>query len=174
MNLVVHTWYTQITTMSSLLSLRQAVTPPTHFSHSDTLSTIDLIFILSAFKTHALMQVSIIPPIGSSDHQSILSCISLPSLSPYSTPSKVSPHKSYLYHLAGFESINKNLDKIDWQSILPPNVNEAWSIFSSLFCTTVQQFTPSKIATPHQYPPWFPRSLFHKMDQLHVRPEEFK
>lgn len=149
--------------MSSLFPLRQAVTALNHFLHSGTPSTIDLIFTTSAFKT----QVSIFLPVGSSDHQSILSCISLPSLSPYSTSSKVFPHKSHLYYLADFESINENLDKIDWQSILPSNVDEAWSSISSLICTTVQQFAPCKVATPHSLGH---TALLHKLYNINLPP----
>ena len=70
-------------------SLQQIIFEPTHFSHAGTPSTIDLAFIPSSLLHYTY---SILPPVLSSDHNSILVSIHLPpSPNTYSSPLNINP-----------------------------------------------------------------------------------
>ena len=66
-----------LSSFSDFFSLRQLVSSPTHFSHSGSPSVIDLAFVpssLSFSSSHA----SVLSPVGSSDHNTIMIDIPLP------------------------------------------------------------------------------------------------
>ena len=149
----------QLSSISTLFSLKQFITLPTHFSHSGSPSIVDLVFAPPSLKPH----VSILHPVGSSDHKSIIATISLPPSLSHKTPIKSPSEKIWLYHQANFESINEHLLLTDWKSILPPNLDDAWSTFSTHFLSTVHRFTPAKTISTTPLPPWFPRLLLHKI-----------
>ena len=146
----------QLTSLLSLLSLRQVVSLPTHFSHLGTPSIIDLVLIPSSFKD----QISINPPIGTSDHNTILTSIPFPLAAP---PPKPSPKMSWKYHLADFPSINESLRTIHWDTILPPNIDAAWSTFSNIFVSIIHNYTPCQVIPSSPFPPRFPHSLIRKI-----------
>ena len=56
-----------ITTITSLFSLQQLFQSPTHFSPSGSPSTIDLVFVPLSF----CLVVTLLPPVGTSDHHAI-------------------------------------------------------------------------------------------------------
>ena len=68
----------QLQALADSYSLRQVISDPTHFSHSGTPSTIDLAFIPSTFQSNHV----ILPPVSTSDHNSILLFVSLELSSP--------------------------------------------------------------------------------------------
>ena len=63
-----------ITTITSLFSLQQLIQSPTHFSPSGSPSTIDLIFVPLSFCS----VVTLLPPVGTSDHHAISLILSPP------------------------------------------------------------------------------------------------
>ena len=144
----------------SSLYAKLSVSLPTHFFHLGTPSIIDLVFIPSSFKA----QISINPPIGTSDHNTILTSIPFPLAAP---PPKPSPKMSWKYHLADFSSINESLCTIHWDTILPPNIDAAWSTFSNIFVSIIHNYTPYQVIPSFRFPPWFPHSLIRKIHNLY-------
>ena len=151
----------QLSSLVTLLPLKQIVSSPTHFSHSGTPSIIDLVFIPLSLKPN----VSILHPVGSSDHNSVVASISFPHQTPPMSTFNPPPTKIWLYQRADFDSINDSLLRIDWEAVLPHNVDDAWSTFSNLFLSIVHQFTPSKTFSPTPLPSWMSRSLLHKIQK---------
>ena len=62
--------FNQISSLASLLSFKQIVADPTHFSSTGSPSTIDLVFVPTSLSSSRAIVTS---PIGNSDHLSILS-----------------------------------------------------------------------------------------------------
>ena len=104
---------TKLDVISDTFDLTQIVNAPTHFSHADTTSTIDLVFLPSNIDAPSC---SILPPVSSSDHFSVL--FSRPTDSVNSS-SPCPPRKVWLYHLADFEHANALLCSIDWKNCSP-------------------------------------------------------
>ena len=67
--------YSELRSVENSYSLHQHISTPTHFSLNGYPSIIDLIFTPSTFPTSHI----ILPPVSTSDHNAILSFISLPS-----------------------------------------------------------------------------------------------
>ena len=137
-------------------SLCQVITDPTHFSHSDTPSTIDLVFIPSTFSYNYV----ILPPVSSSDHNSILLSVSIPSsISP--RPPKSTRRRVWLYSQADLTRINDILASTSWN--LSADIDASWSSFKSLFLEIMHACIPSKLLPCSPLPPWINRSLAAKM-----------
>ena len=66
--------FLELKSLAESYSLSQVISDPTHFSHAGTPSLIDLAFIPSTFRSNH----SILPPVSSSDHNTILFSVSLP------------------------------------------------------------------------------------------------
>ena len=104
----------KLITLSECLSLIQIVNEATHFSHSGNPSIIYLVFLSSSIK---LVSWNILPPISSSDHNTILFSISSENHSQPTIPC----HSVWLYDDADFNYINFLLDSVAWKDILPSN-----------------------------------------------------
>ena len=152
-----------ITTITSLFSLQQLIHSPTHFSPSGSPSTIDLIFAPLSFQSI----VTLLPPVGTSDHHAISLILSPPAPFHLHSRPPSSKKRIWLYHRADFDQINDKFSSIDWSSLLPPDPNDALSLFYELFFNIVHQFTPSKLVPFCPLPPWLPRPLLHKIRDRH-------
>ena len=84
---------TKLDVTSDTFDLKQIVNAPTHFSHTDTPSTIDLVFLPSNIDSSSC---SILSPVSFSGNFSIL--LSLPT-DYVNSPSPFPPCKVWLYHL---------------------------------------------------------------------------
>ena len=106
---------TKLDAISDAFDPKEIVNAPTHFSHTNTPSTIDLVFLPSNIDAPSC---SILPSVSSSDHFSILFSLPIDSVN---SPSPSSPHKVWLCHLADFERVNALLCSIehDWKELLP-------------------------------------------------------
>ena len=89
-------------------------------------SIIDLVFKPSALVSTA----TVYDPIGTSDHNSVLTTITLPTSTKRSSPP---PNRIWQYHKADFDSINEQLTSTDWSTVLPFDPEQAWSIFQIQF-----------------------------------------
>ena len=148
----------QLQSLMDLFHLKQLVSSPTHFSHSGSPSTIDLVLSSSRIKAFTY----VLPPIGNSDHSSIITSIKRhPFHATFSTTHTTK--KSWLYHKADVASINANLEEFNWDQILSNDVNQSWSLFHQTFMQIVHRFTPLKEKSNHSYPPWLSRPLLQKM-----------
>ena len=76
---------------------------------------------------------SILPPVSSSDCNSILFSIPVLSPKPVSSP----PHHTWLYNQADFDHANSILSSIPWADILPLCPDTTWTIFKELFLRTI-------------------------------------
>ena len=152
----------QLASISNLLSLKQIVSRPTHYSHQGSPSTIDLVFLPPNLSTN----ISIFPPIGNSDHLTILTTINLKSSRPFphSNPSK----KIWLYKQADFPAIEESLSTVDCPTILTNDVNITCSTFTRTFLNIVRTHTPTKIIPQSELSPWLPRSLLSKIKLRHI------
>lgn len=147
----------QVSSLSSIFSLSQIVTQPTHYSHSGSPSIIDLVFVPRSAHGSA----TVTPPLGSSDHCTIISSLSFSFKPP---PSHHQSHrKVWLYHKADFNTINDSLNAIDWSSTLPQDLDIACSKFTSIFLQIINEHVPSKFVSHQPLPPWLSRPLLHKI-----------
>ena len=94
----------QVSSLTSLFSLSQIVSQPTHFSPTGSPSIIDLVFVPRSIRRSSV----ITPPLDSSDHSTILSSLSFSPKSP-SLCCHQSHRKVWLYHKADFDAINDSL-----------------------------------------------------------------
>ena len=147
-----------INTVTSLLSLQQVVHSPTHFTPSGSSSTIDLIFVAPSFKS----VVSILPPVGTSDHCAISLLLSLP---PISVFTQRHPFPIKEYGSTNGRTLIKSMTislpltcHVFFQLILT-----MLSLFYELFFDVVHQLTPSKLVSCSPLPPWLPRLLLRKI-----------
>ena len=144
---------------TSELGTNTVVHSPTHFTPSGSSSTIYLIFVPPSFKS----VVSILPPVGTSNHHAISLLLSLPPLFRLHSKAPSSNKRIWLYQRADFDQINDNLSAIDWSSLLSTDPDNALSLFYELFFDVVHQFTPSKLVSCSPLPPWLPRPLLRKI-----------
>ena len=93
-------------------SLSQIVSSPTRTPVCGSCSIIDLVLVLDSLSASLV----ILPPVSSSDHNSVLSTVSLRSSAHFNRqPSK---RKIWLYHLADFDMANFLLSSIPWDTLL--------------------------------------------------------
>lgn len=144
----------------SSFSATEFVIPYTIFSPIGASSIINLAYTPYSLKASA----SFHPPIGTSDHNSILITICLPLSIPLTA--KPQATRRFNYSCADFASTNQSLPDIDWKSILIPDPKVALSI--SIQCS-FQRFTNShhtQLFQSFSSPPWPSQSLCHK---IHMR-----
>ena len=135
--------------VTSCFLLQQAVTEPTHFSHSGTPSIIDLVFVSNP--TY-LTSCSTISPLSSSDHLGILLTYKLPTTNkrPHSCRRTV-----WCYSLADFEKAREMLDSVDWDQLLDePNVNQCWQTWQSTYLNIISKCIPKKVLSSRRNLPW--------------------
>ena len=139
----------ELTSIADTCSLRQIITEPTHYSHTGSPSIIDLVFVPSTFSS----TFQILPPVSSSDHNSILFAVSLPRSSSPNSPK--SPHRRiWLYNRADVNRINHLLSLTQWESILSSDVNASWYSFKLHFLKIMTTCIPSKLLPRSPLPPW--------------------
>ena len=145
----------KINAVSDLFSLVQVVHQPTHYSHSGSPSTIDLVFVPSFLQSS---ECQIFPPVSNSDHNSLMLSIPLCSESNILSTS----HRVWFYDKADFSLANQLISSIPWESILPPSHTDvAWIIFKELFLRIMHKTIPSEIVYPLPCPsrPWVTQAL---------------
>ena len=152
------TLYNQLSTISSILSLKQIVSQPTHYFHTGSPSTIDLAYLPPNFS----FKVSVQPPIGKSDHNSVQ--VDIYQKSSLRCICQSSTKKVWSYRNADFTAINNSLQAVDWSTILSQDdVNDACTTFYRIFLDTVWSFTPLKTVSNSPLPSWLPRSILSKI-----------
>ena len=139
------------------------VNVPTHLYHTDTTSTIDLVFLPSNIDNPSC---SILPPVSSSDLFSIL--FSLPTDS-VNSPSPSPPRKIWLYHPADFERVNALLCSIDWKELLPfSDPDASWAILKELFLRIMTSTVHNKLVylSTNSYHPWINCSFLNHVKKI--------
>ena len=115
------------------------------FKNQNTSLTLALCLLLTSCSFHPqslhMHSCSVLPPVSSSDHNSIL--VSIPVRLSLSTSH--SPHQVWLYDQAA----NSILSSIPWEEILPTSCPEtSWMIFKELFLRTMHITIPTKTVYP--------------------------
>ncbi len=122
------------------LGLTQCVRSPTHISKDGSLgSLLDLVLVSDS---SLVSDVSIHPPLGSSDHLSVLCQLCSPPFQRGNGPGR----KVWCFEKADFPTINKRLGNADWSGIqAAEDVDGAWTAWRSVFLSIVNKAVPSKI-----------------------------
>lgn len=106
----------------------------------------------------------ILPPVSSSDHNSVLSTVSLRSSAHLNRqPSK---RKIWLYHLADFDRATFLLSSIPWDTLLSSDLDLSWNTFKDNFMRVIDQCIPSKFSSLSSSPPWIDSELKMKIKHL--------
>ena len=155
--------YAELISLSNSYSLDQIISEPTHHSHSGTPSTIDLVFIPSTLTS----EHSILPPVLSSDHASILISLHLPKRSRSPTPPNPTRRRIWLYKQADLPLMAQLFESTDWDALLSPDLDHSWSSFKSHFLSIMNTCIPTKLLPLHPLPPWISRSISSKIRKRH-------
>ena len=102
---------------------------------------------------------SILPPVSSSDHNTILFSHPLKSISLH--PPAL-PRRVWLYDQHNYQLANDLLSSVPWESTLPfSDTESAWLIFKNIFLSIMHTTIPSKLVYPSPYfsVPWINGSL---------------
>ena len=144
---------------SSLLnsSLSQIVSSPTRTHVSGSCSIIDLVLVPNSISASSV----ILPPVSSSDHNSVLSTVSFRSTAHFNRqPPK---RKIWLCHLADFDMANFLLSSIPWDTLLSSDLDLSWNIVKNNFMRVIDHCIPSKYSSPSSFPPWIDSDLKMKI-----------
>ena len=149
----------------------QLIQQPTRVSKSST-AIIDHVYV-SPTPITSDTATTLLPPLGSSDHNCIL--VALP-LKVKLKPTKRS-RKVWLYKHAVLKDINTCL-----QSTLPQipdkgsvNIDDAWQEFYSAYMGVMKAKIPSIFLSSRRYPPWLTTTLktcFERRDKAHWTAKE--
>ena len=134
-----------------LFNLTQIVTEPTRITpHSITL--IDLIFV------NLVKLCKTIPPLPNADHLGLQLTFSIASLR---RPVKAVPRKVRRYSLADWQKAVELLESIEWDSILPPTVDNCWNDWKSYFLQVMELCIPHSTAKIRRNLPWLSKGIFN-------------
>ena len=128
----------ELTNITSSFHLSQVVNSPTRETdHSATL--IDHVYTSD---TRLINSRSILPPLDSSDHNSILTTLNL-------SPPSITPLRQqvWLYSRANFDAVNSDLEYAISSMDSQVDVNSAWNQFRNTFLSVLSNHIPSKILT---------------------------
>ena len=154
--------------VSSLLdhfSLDQIIQSPTRFSSTGIPAILDLALLPNSSSS----TYSILPPVSTSDHLSLLVSVVFSCLPKTFHPPISAPSNSFrLYNKANFDEINLSLSSTPWNSLLNVNPNIPSSLLSSILNQHILNFVPlkstiqpSRSALP---PPWLTPSILKQIN----------
>ena len=140
---VTHPLFFNLFNFSSFFGLSQIVNGPTHSHHSGSISTIDLVFISDNTNVHSCETV---PPLGNSDHNGILTNLSL-----IRKHTPIQPCKGcqvWRYDYADWNTACHLLQCFDWSSIMSDNIEQVWDSWHRIFMSVMKQTIPSSEIKP--------------------------
>ena len=136
--------------------MSQIVSSPTRTPVSGSCSIIDLVLVPDSLSASSV----ILPPVSSSDHNSVLSTVSIRSTAHFNRqPSK---RKIWLY-LADFDMANFLLSSIPWDTRFSSDLDLSWNTFKDNFMRVIDQCIPSKYSSSSSFPPWIDSDLKMKI-----------
>ena len=132
----------------------QVVSESTHTSPVGTPSLIDLAMISNP---SMLSACSVIPPLGSSDHNGIQLSLKWRS----SNTARTKPRKIWRYNQAYYDLANSILTDTDWEHILQQSndINELWKTWKDTFMSVMQRCIPQTTLSDKCNLPWLNRDL---------------
>ena len=151
----------ELTNITSSFDLSQVVNSPTRETdHSATVT--DHVYTLD---TRLINSCSILPPLDSSDHNSILTTLNL-------VPSSITPLrlKVRLYFRASFDAVSSDLVHAISSMDSQVDVNSAWNQFHNTFLSVLSNHFPNKILTTRKSLPWI---TYHLQLQLRKRDKAY-
>ena len=132
--------------------MSQIVSSPTRTPVLGSCPIIDLVLVPDSLSASSV----ILPPVSSSDHNSVLSTVSLRSTAHFNRqPPK---RKIWLYHLADFDMANFLLSSIPWDTLLSSDLDLSWNALR-----VIDDCIPSKYSSPSSFPPWIDSDLRMKI-----------
>ena len=135
-----------------------SIIPTSHVTHVTTSSatTIDLML---ASSSESVMSCETVPPLGTSDHNGILTDISLrtPSAAP-----QVS-RKVWRYKYADFERAQEMLSQIDYNSVVVEDVDASWKNWERMFLNIMEICIPTTTLPRQKNLPWLSKSILQQI-----------
>jgi len=125
----------------------QCVTLPTRGAN-----VLDLVLVNEPL---LLSSLSVLDPVGNSDHDSVQFCITVEPRSDAMTDSGctekpvLTPH--YIWKHADYEGISSYLSQVDWQAMMSHNLttDSLWSSFCDILQTALDLYVPTRPAGSH-------------------------
>ena len=132
------------------LFLHQKVLEPTRFRTGDTPSNLDWVL---CDEEDLIEEVSIHPPVQSSDHTVIKFQINIS----YSEPENIA---RYQYYKGNYENMRDEIRNENWEEILQnTDVQQAWDLFQDKISGLIERNIPKKKFTNNHEPPWSSREI---------------
>lgn len=102
------------------------------------------------------------PPLGTSDHN----CVNLGVSTRHSTTNpikstKAVPRKIWRYSLADWDRAAELLDCIEWDSLLPSNIDQHWRNWKSYFLQVMEICIPHTAAKVKKGLPWINKKILN-------------
>ena len=132
------------------LFLHQKVLEPTRFRTGDTPSNLDWVL---CDEEDMIEEVSIHPPVQSSDHTVIKFQINIS----YSEPENIA---RYQYYKGNYENMRDEIRNENWEEILQnKDVQQAWGLFQDKISGLIERNIPKKNFRNNHKPPWSSREI---------------
>ena len=151
-----HPLFSNLCNIIDCYSLSQVVSEPTHTSPQGNTSLIDLVLISDTSK---LTSCSVIPPLGTSDHNGVQLSIKWRSINRMKTAKR----RIWRYDLADFETANSLLESTDFTNLLNCDIDQAWSNWKCKFLSVMEQCIPHKTIQKKRNLPWLNFELTKSM-----------
>ena len=138
--------------------LHLVVTSPTHYSHSQSPSIIDLAFLSHP---HYLKSCSTIPPLANSDHMGLLIKYLLPT---HIKRPRTVRRTVWCCTRGDFEKACELLRQANWNAVfVDDDVNQCWKRWHNVFLEVMGQCIPQKVLPTRRNLPWINHSLVATM-----------
>ena len=151
--------YNKLLSVVSSFNLTQVVSEPTHVTATSS-TLIDLIFVSSII---FVKSCTTIPPLANADHRGLKFVFSIGS-SKNST--KPITRRVWRYSLADWDKAAEILDCIEWDALLPDDVNLFWSAWKHYFLQTMEICIPHTMAEIKRNPPWITKAVLKRRNTL--------
>ena len=163
----------QLSTILSSTGLHQIISEPTCYSSLSTGSLPDLILVSDSFSVHSKL---VLPPIGSSDHNTIQCFIGLMSTSHDLNRRchRFLRTKKSIWCLKGADPEKAAL-LIAWETLLDvSDIDEAWGRWKSKFLEIMSACVPQKCILTRPTVPWLNLQIIRKIRKRNALYRKFK
>ena len=138
--------------------LMQVVPQPTHFNSPGSFTLIDLVLMSVPSQ---LVNCSVIPPLGNSDHNGIDLTLKW---SCNTHPVKTSKRTIWRYAHADFDKANQLIVRTDWSFLYNvSNVDTAWDLWEQKFISIMEECIPKATISQQRNLPWMNRRIKAKI-----------
>ena len=153
-----HPLFSKLSTFLRSFVLTQVVPKPTHFNSSGSSTLIDLVLMSVPSQ---LVNCSVIPPLGNSDHNGINVTLKW---SRNTCPVKTSKRTIWRYAHADFDKANRLIVRTDWSFLCNvSNIDTAWDLWEQKFISIMDDCIPKATISQQQNLPWTNRRIKAKI-----------